>query len=45
MKFHYHYAEVVRRLDVKTFDSLRRGRNLVRRDDGAKRAGSGSAEN
>jgi hypothetical protein len=45
MKLGYHYAEVVRRFDVKAFDRLRRGRNLVGRDDGAKRASSESAEN
>jgi hypothetical protein len=38
MKLRYHYAEAVRRLNVKTFDRIRRGRNLVGRDDGAKRA-------
>jgi hypothetical protein len=45
MKLGYHYAEVVRRFDVKEFDRVRRGRNLVRRDDGAKRASIGSPEN
>jgi hypothetical protein len=45
MKLRYRYAEVVRPSNVKTFDRIRRGRDLVGRDDDAKRASSGSSEN